>query len=37
MMSKQAGQRANRKMLTVFLLVLLALGFYVVSFFVVTG
>jgi hypothetical protein len=37
MMSKQTGQRANRKMLTVLLLVLLALGFYVVSFFVVTG
>jgi len=30
-------QRSNRKMLTVFILVLVVLAFYVASFFVVSG
>ena len=35
-MSKQTEQKPNRKMLTVFLLVLVVLGFYIASFFVVS-
>jgi hypothetical protein len=33
----QTGHRSNRKMLTVFVLVLVVLAFYVTSFFVVSG
>jgi len=39
-MAKQdqtTGQRSSRKMLTVFILVLVVLAFYVASFFVVSG
>jgi len=33
----QTGQRSNRKMLTIVVLVLVATGFYIASFFVVRG
>ena len=33
---QQTGQRSNRKMLTVAVLVLVVMGFYIASFFVVS-